>query len=79
MPVYLVKSPTGDRLVEAGQKATAVNHVIRDMVLAAPVSASELVKLLASGLKVETAQERVGKPEQAEMPGLTPEEAALGA
>lgn len=55
MPVYLVKSPTGDRLVEAAQKSTAINHVIRNTITAEPVSASELVKLMADNMKVEQA------------------------
>lgn len=62
MPVYLVKGPAGDRLVEAEQKTTAINHVIRDSVTAEPVSASELLVHMNNGMKVETAK-RAEQPE----------------
>jgi len=56
MPVYLVKSPIGDRLVDAPAKATAINHVARRLVFAEAVTTSELVKLMQSGMPVEVVE-----------------------
>ena len=56
MPIYLVKGPgENQRLVNAGAKSTAINHVIRDTITAEPVSATELAEWLETGLKIEKA------------------------
>lgn len=55
MPVYHVKTPSGEHLVDATNKAAAVNHVIRNTVTAESVTASEMVKHMQAGLTVQTA------------------------
>ena len=56
MPIYRVTTPQGDRLVEANTKAQAINHITRTTITATTVTASEVVKLMQSGVKVETAE-----------------------
>lgn len=53
MPIYLVKTPNGDKLVDAKTKAQAINHVIRSTITAEVVTASEAVALVQSGVVVE--------------------------
>jgi hypothetical protein len=55
MPVYHVKTPSGEHLVDATTKAAAINHIIRNSVTADPLKSSDLVKLMQKGLTVETA------------------------
>ncbi len=55
MPVYLVKTPLGDRLVKATNKSVAINHVIRDTIDAESLTTDDLVVHIADGLSVETA------------------------
>ena len=55
MPIYLVKSPKGEQLIEANNKAQAVNHVTRSIITAESVTASEVVALMQSGVSVEKA------------------------
>lgn len=58
MPIYLVKAPSGDKLVDAGTKAGAINHVVHSTVTAEAVTASELVGLMQdNGMKVEKAKQ----------------------
>ena len=57
MPIYLVTiqgEQPKTKLVDASTKAAAINHVIRDHVSAAPLSAREVVAHMTAGLKVET-------------------------
>lgn len=44
MPLYLVKTPTGDHLVEAANKNAAIKHVITPGVSAEVLSALDAVK-----------------------------------
>lgn len=53
--IYLVKTPSGDRLIKAGSKSVAVNHAVKSMIEARSVTASELVELMDKGLTVEEA------------------------
>lgn len=55
MSVYLVTTPTEKRLVKSDTKSAAINHVIRPGVTAESVNPDQLVSLLESGIKVETA------------------------
>ncbi len=56
MPIYLVKAPSGDKLVDAGTKAGAINHVVHGTITAEAVTASELVALMQDkGMNVEKA------------------------
>lgn len=56
MPIYLVKAPSGDKLVDAGTKAGAINHVVHGTVTAEVLNPSELVELIQDkGMKVEKA------------------------
>ena len=61
MPVYKVKSPNGERLVKAGTKSTAINHVIRDQVTAEPLTADEVADAAAAGVKIEVAVQEPAK------------------
>lgn len=57
MAVYLVKSASGDRLVEARTAKSAINHVVADTVTAELVKTPELVKFVNAGRKIETLDE----------------------
>ena len=56
MPVYLVKSPAGDRLVDAPNKTAAVKFVVGDTVTAEAVTTSEMAALLKGGMQLESAE-----------------------
>jgi len=72
MPVYLVTvqgNPAKSNLVEAPTKATAINHVVRNLVSAAPLTASDLYKHIQGGANVESvASNPVEKPEVGQPP-----------
>ena len=54
MPVYLVKTPTGKRVVQADTQKSAINHVMKSEVEIEPLSAVQLADLMAEGdLKIE--------------------------
>lgn len=53
--VYLVKTPSGDRLVEAGSKTVAINHAVKSEIECRSVTASELIQLMNQGMVVEQA------------------------
>lgn len=56
MPVYLVKSPSGETLVDASNRNSAINHVIKNQVSAEAMTPSEIVtKIQDEGMTVETA------------------------
>lgn len=56
MAVYLVKTPSGEKLVEAKTASAAINYAFdKDDFTAKSVSASEVVAYMARGLKVEYA------------------------
>lgn len=56
MAIYLVKSPSGDRLVDAKTKASAINYVMRNSVEAEALTATQLVEYMQEkGLTVEKA------------------------
>lgn len=57
MPVYYIKTPSGEHLIDATNKHTAINHVVRDTITAESITASDLVLLMQKGLTVETAGE----------------------
>lgn len=56
MPIYLVTvqgNPPTTKLVDAATKAAAINHVTRDLVSAAPLTATEVVAHMKGGADVE--------------------------
>ena len=53
--VYLITTKTQQRIVQAGSKSTAINHVVKSEIECRAITASELVELLGFGLVVETA------------------------
>lgn len=55
MPIYLVTSPQGKKLVDAPNRAQAINHVSRNSITAENIKASQIVELMQSGLPVEKA------------------------
>jgi hypothetical protein len=66
MPIYLVKTAQGNRLVNAKHKAQAINHVVKDTITAEPITASDTVKQMGLGLKVEEAAAVPATPAAAE-------------
>ena len=71
MPVYLVElktDPAQTRIVDAPTKSSAVNHVIKGLVSAAPLSASEVVTHIQSGVTVESVGAKDAQPEPAPEP-----------
>jgi hypothetical protein len=51
--IYVVNSPSGDRLVEAANKAQAINFVVSDIISAHVASQADLVSLIQNGVLVE--------------------------
>ncbi len=63
MPIYHVKTPTSEHIVEAGTKAAAVNHVVRETITAENLTATDLVYLQRTkGLQIETANAEAAEP-----------------
>lgn len=67
MAIYLVTvqtDPAQTRIVDAPTRAGAINHVIKNLVAATPLSASEVVTHMQNGIKVEkVASETAAQPE----------------
>lgn len=61
--IYLVKTPTGDKLIEATNKQVAINHAVRGMVTATPLTAVALSHHLKADLKIDVAGNPVTEPE----------------
>ena len=59
--IYLIEIDGDKRLVQAGSKSVAVNHIVKDALKARSVTASEVVDLMKAGIEVEEA----GKPPEA--------------
>lgn len=53
MPIIVVNTPTGKRLVKSRGPKSAIDFVVGDSYTAKVVSAEELVDLLDTGLSVE--------------------------
>lgn len=53
--VYLVKTSSGERLIEAGSKSVAINYAVKSEIECRSVTASELIQLMNKGLQVEVA------------------------
>lgn len=68
MPIYLVTTPQGEKLVEAHTKAQAINHVTRTTITAKTLTASEAVTLMKNGTTVETAAATEAEPAQTAEP-----------
>jgi len=58
MRIYKVKTPAGERLVEANTRGQAINHCVSSDYSAEPVGASEMYALIQAGKKVETLAEK---------------------
>jgi hypothetical protein len=57
MPIYHVKTPSAEHIVDAGNQYAAINHVVRETITAKCLTASDLLYLMQDkGLKVETAK-----------------------
>lgn len=70
MPIYLVSIKTGrhaaeTRIVEAVNKYTAINHVIKDTIDAKTLTASEMLEHIDKGVKVEKAGGDIGQHTEA--------------
>lgn len=83
--IYKVKTPTGERLVDANTKGQAIGHCVDKDYSAEVVGASEMYSLIQAGAKVEKAEvkskaqkfaDNVGKPSAPQMPVPTPEQQA---
>ena len=57
LKIYKVNTPEGSRLVRAGDKRQALNHVARLTITVAIASQEDLIALVSGGAKVETANE----------------------
>ncbi len=82
MPIYQVTTKIDDqnfhvRVVDAKTKTQAINHVTRNNVEAKTLTASEVVKLIQSGVAVETALPEATE-EATNKDGLTAAELARG-
>ncbi len=62
MPIYHVKSPDGERIIEANTPAGAIAHVARNTITAKNLTASDLLYLMQRGLSVETAKAEAAEP-----------------
>ena len=70
MAIYLVTvqtDPAQTRLVDAPTKNTAVNHVIKGLVSAQSLSASEVVQHMQAGIQVEKAGEDLSEHKDAKV------------
>ena len=67
MPIYHVKTPNSEHIVNASSKSVAVNHVVRKTVTAKNLTATDLVYLQTEkGLQIETAQAEAADPAPAQ-------------
>lgn len=76
MPIYHVKTPQGEKLVEANTKAQAINHTVRGMITAETVTAPQVVDLMGKGIKVEKADATVPLTQEP-APGKQPDDGAV--
>lgn len=53
--IYLIKTPSGERLIEANSRTTAINHAVKSEVTAKSLTAVELADYLQRGFTVEKA------------------------
>jgi len=73
MPIYLVKTPNGQKMVNAPTKARAINHVIKNTITAEALSAETVVARMEDGEAVEKvgyASEAPVQPEATEETGF---------
>lgn len=57
MPIYHVKTPDKEHIVEASTQAAAVAHIVRQTITAKNLTATDLVYLQREkGLQIETAK-----------------------
>ncbi len=71
MPIYLVtiRETVLDKkvLVDANTKSAAINHVTRDLVTAAPLTARDVVAYMQRGAKVEVVTSKTAEEEEPEL------------
>lgn len=68
--IYKVKTPTGDRLVEASTKSQAINHCVSTDYQADPISSSDLYAAMQSGAQVEKVMPQAA-PKKSDSPELS--------
>lgn len=63
MPIYHVKTPNKEHIVEAPTQAAAVAHIVRATITAKNLTATDLVCLQRTkGLQIETAKAEAAEP-----------------
>lgn len=68
--IYHVKTPSGERLIEATSRSVAINFAVKSSVTAKSVTASELHALTKSGLQVEIAEPKKLDENQTKIEGV---------
>lgn len=68
--VYHVKTPSGERLIEASSRHVAINFAVKSSVTAKSVTASEMVALMKSGLELEQAEPKLKDENQSKIEGV---------
>ena len=54
MAVYLIETPSGDRLIEARTQASAINHVMKSEITATTLNTTALVQKIKAGMEIES-------------------------
>lgn len=68
MPIYHVKTPNGEHIVEASNQSVAVNHVVKGTIKVRNLTAGDLVYLQRTkGLQIETANAEAADDAAAEL------------
>ena len=67
--IYLVKTPSGERLVDSATRSQAINHCVSTDYSAEPISASDLHAYLLAGATVEKVEAKGKKSEAGALPG----------
>lgn len=68
--IYHVKTPSGERLIEASSRHSAINFAVKSSVTAKSVTASELFSLTQAGMIVEIAEQKKTDPNQTKIQGV---------
>lgn len=53
MPIYLVSTPEGPKVVHAASQKDAVEHCVEGLYQAEPLGAVKLAELISSGMTIE--------------------------
>jgi hypothetical protein len=72
MPVYHVKTPTSEHIVEATNQSVALNHVVRNTITVKNMTATDLAAAIKAGKEIESAgAETTPKPADPKLPNTT--------